>query len=48
MKTRKFCPHCGKMVTKSPLRKEGYTFQGIDCNEDFYRFEALEKTKHSK
>lgn len=39
MKTRKFCPHCGRPVVKSWI--EGYAFQCHACDEDFYRFEVL-------
>ncbi len=39
MKTRKFCPHCGRPVVRS--RTPGYVFQCHACNEDFYRFEVL-------
>jgi len=38
MKTRKFCPHCGRPVVKSQLK--GYVFQCFACDEDFYRFEV--------
>lgn len=39
MKTRKFCPHCGRQVVKS--RIEGCMFQCHACDEDFYRFEVF-------
>lgn len=39
MKTRKFCPHCGRQVVKS--RTEGYVFQCHACDEDFYRSEVF-------
>lgn len=39
MKTRKFCPKCGRPVVKS--RTKGYAFQCHACDEDFYRFEVL-------
>lgn len=39
MKTRKFCPHCGRPVVKS--RTKRYAFQCYGCNEDFYRFEVI-------
>ena len=39
MKTRKFCPHCGRPVVRS--RTPGYAFQCHACDEDFYRFEVL-------
>lgn len=39
MKTRKFCPHCGRPVVKSRIK--GYSFQCHACDEDFYRFEVL-------
>ena len=38
MKTRKFCPKCGRPVLKS--RAKGYAFQCFACNEDFYRLEV--------
>ncbi len=39
MKTRKFCPHCGRPLLKS--RTPGYVFQCHGCDEDFYRFEVI-------
>lgn len=39
MKTRRFCPKCGRMLLRS--RIEGYAFQCMNCDEDFYRFEVL-------
>ena len=39
MKTRRFCPKCGRMLLGS--RIEGYAFQCMNCDEDFYRFEVL-------
>lgn len=39
MKTRKFCPKCGRPVVKSCIK--GYAFQCHSCDEDFYRFEVL-------
>lgn len=43
MKTRRFCPHCGRPVVKSNLRKSfnKYDFQCWACDEDFWRFEVL-------
>lgn len=41
MKTRKFCPHCGRPVVKSQLK--GYVFQCFACAEDFCRFEVYGK-----
>ncbi len=38
MKTRKFCPKCGRPLYKSQTR--GYAFQCFACDEDFYRFEV--------
>lgn len=38
MKTRKFCPYCGRPVVKS--RTKGYAFQCYGCDEDFYRLEV--------
>lgn len=39
MKTRRFCPYCGRPVLKS--RNKGYAFQCYGCDENFYRFEVL-------
>lgn len=39
MKTRKFCPRCATLLVKSKI--EGYVFYCHECQEDFYRFEAL-------
>lgn len=39
MKTRRFCPHCGRPVLKSLIK--GYSFQCYNCDEDFYKFEVL-------
>ena len=39
MKTRRFCPKCGRPVLKSNIK--GYVFQCHSCDEDFYRFEVL-------
>jgi transcriptional regulator NrdR family protein len=38
MKTRKFCPKCGRPVLKSQTK--GYAFQCLACDEDFHRFEV--------
>jgi hypothetical protein len=38
MKTRKFCPKCGRPLLKSTTK--GYAFQCFACDEDFYRFEV--------
>ena len=35
----KFCPHCYKRVSKSTI--DGYSWQCIGCDEDFYDFETL-------
>lgn len=46
MKTRRFCPHCGRPLQKSNLTKEregGYTFQCFACDENFFKFEVLRK-----
>lgn len=45
MKTRRFCPHCGRPLRKSSLRKSEnmYSFQCFACGEDFYKFEVLRK-----
>ena len=39
MKTRRFCPKCGRMLLRSRIK--GYVFQCMNCDEDFYRFEVL-------
>lgn len=39
MKTRRFCPKCGRMLLRSRIK--GYEFQCMSCDEDFYRFEVL-------
>lgn len=41
MKTRRFCPKCGRMLIKS--RMKDYSFQCMNCDEDFYRIEVLTK-----
>lgn len=41
MRTHKFCPHCGKELTRSDNRKQGYAFQCASCGEDFFRCEVL-------
>lgn len=41
MKTRRFCAKCGRPVLKSQNRE--YTFECNACDEDFYRFEVLNK-----
>ncbi|GAB6013632.1 hypothetical protein [Viscerimonas tarda] len=41
MRTRRFCPHCGKELLKSRIK--GYTYQCLYCSEDFYRIEVLHK-----
>lgn len=45
MKTRRFCPHCGRPLRKSSLGKseKKYSFQCFLCGEDFYKFEVLRK-----
>ena len=45
MKTRRYCPKCGRPVIKSELAKSEnkYVFQCYGCQEDFYRFEVLRK-----
>lgn len=45
MKTRKFCPHCGRLLIRSNI--SGYAFQCRVCDEDFYRFEVLTTRKIS-
>lgn len=46
MKTRRFCPKCGRPLVKSCLTKgdRRYVFQCYGCQEDFYRFEVLRKS----
>lgn len=41
MKTRRFCPHCGRPLLKSQIKE--YAFQCFCCDEDYYRFEVLRK-----
>lgn len=43
MKTRRFCPKCGRPVIKSKLTKSPnrYTFQCYGCEEDFWKVEVL-------
>jgi NADH pyrophosphatase NudC (nudix superfamily) len=41
MKTRRFCPKCGRPVVKS--KNKEYTFQCYNCDEDFCRFEVYRK-----
>ncbi|MDR3266213.1 MAG: hypothetical protein LBT24_01400 [Tannerella sp.] len=41
MKTRRFCPKCGRPVLKSRIK--GYSFRCLYCDEDFCRFEVLRK-----
>ena len=41
MKTRRFCPECGRMMSKSKIK--GDSFQCRSCGEDFYRIEVLTK-----
>jgi hypothetical protein len=41
MKTRRFCPKCGRPLLKSRIK--GYRFQCLYCDEDFCRFEVLRK-----
>lgn len=45
MKTRRFCPHCGRPVRNSHNDKHynGYSFQCYECDEDFFMFEVLRK-----
>lgn len=39
MKTRKFCPDCGRPLYCSDIPE--YAFQCFACDEDFYRLEVL-------
>jgi DNA-directed RNA polymerase subunit RPC12/RpoP len=41
MKTRRFCPHCGRELRNS--RTKGYAFECRYCGEDFYIIEVLRK-----
>ena len=41
MKTRKFCPRCGRPLLKSQIRD--YAFQCFGCGEDYYRIEVYAK-----
>ena len=41
MKTRRFCPKCGRMLLKSRIK--GYAFLYTALKEEFYRFEVLTK-----
>lgn len=45
MRTRRFCPHCGRPVVKSHNDKQvnRYRFQCFGCEEDFWAFEVLHK-----
>lgn len=45
MKTRRFCPHCGRPVVKSHSNSQvnRYRFQCFGCEEDFGSFEVLRK-----
>lgn len=42
MKTRKFCPKCGRPLLRSDLSKteNAYKFQCFACDDDFWRFEV--------
>lgn len=40
VRKRRVCPHCGKPVVQSELPQ--YTWQCLDCDEDFYDFEFEE------
>lgn len=50
MKTRRYCPKCGRILTKSKLQKteNRYDFQCNSCDEDFWRCEVLHKTQIKK
>lgn len=43
MRTHKYCPHCYRELKKSSLKELGYTFDCPWCEEDFFRFEVLNK-----
>ena len=46
MKTRRFCPRCGRPLLKSfnDTAVNGYSFQCYACQADFFKFEVLRKT----
>lgn len=46
MKTRRFCPQCGRPLYKSNLKQ--FNFQCYNCDKDFTRIEVLRKTDLSK
>ncbi len=39
IKTTCYCPHCGNELEKSTV--ERYSWQCLNCDEDFYNFEVL-------
>ena len=43
MRTHKYCPHCYHELKKSSLKELGYTFDCPKCEENFFRFEVLNK-----
>lgn len=50
MKTRRFCPHCGRPLLKSHNDKHynKYSFQCYGCEEDFFKFEVLRKKDYEE
>lgn len=51
MKDERYCPRCGRTLIKSELAEEsvdganGYAFQCLCCDEDFFLFETLEENR---
>ena len=43
MKTRRFCPKCGRMLLKSRIK--GYAFQCMNCDEDSIGLKSLQKSR---
>ncbi len=41
MRTHKYCPHCYRQLKRTRLRKLGYSFECVYCDEDFFRVEVL-------
>ena len=44
--SKRFCPHCHNEVVKSEV--EGYSWQCLECEEDFYNFEVLDEAEEKK
>lgn len=49
-KTSKYprCPYCDATVAESDLKDEGYKWQCMDCDEDFYDFEVIHETNNNE